>query len=138
MKPIAVRSLSHAQPPPRRRALLAAALRTAVAASVPFPLRSARAGTDPEWPTRAVRFITLAAPGAGTDAVARTLADALSRRWRQPVVIDNRPGGDGIVSIETFLAAREGNHTLLFNPNGVWTALPLTDTNSSLSTRCAT
>jgi tripartite-type tricarboxylate transporter receptor subunit TctC len=77
------------------------------------------------WPVRTVRLITLAAPGAGTDAVARTLADALSRRWGQPVVVDNRPGGDGIVSIETFLAAREGNHTLLFNPTGVWTALHL-------------
>jgi tripartite-type tricarboxylate transporter receptor subunit TctC len=40
-------------------------------------------------------------------------------------VIDNRPGGEGIVSVETFLAAREGNHTLLFNPIGAWTALPL-------------
>ena len=40
-------------------------------------------------------------------------------------MIDNRPGGEGIVSIETFLAAREGNHTLLFNPIGAWTALPL-------------
>ena len=125
MKPIAVRSLSDAEPVPQRRAFLVAALGTAVGAALSFPLRGARAGADPAWPTRTVRFITLAAPGAGTDAVARTLADALSRRWGQPVVIDNRPGGDGIVSIETFLAAREGNHTLLFNPNGVWTALPL-------------
>jgi tripartite-type tricarboxylate transporter receptor subunit TctC len=124
MKPIAVRSLSDAEPVPQRRAFLVAALETAVGAALSFPLRGARAGADPAWPTRTVRF-TLAAPGAGTDAVARTLADALSRRWGQPVVIDNRPGGDGIVSIETFLAAREGNHTLLFNPNGVWTALPL-------------
>ena len=72
-----------------------------------------------------MRLVTLAAPGAGTDAVARTLAEALGRRWGQPVVVDNRPGGDGIVSVETFLAAREGNHTLLFNPTGVWTALHL-------------
>jgi tripartite-type tricarboxylate transporter receptor subunit TctC len=78
-----------------------------------------------------VRLITLAAPGAGTDAVGRTLADALGRRWQQPVIIDNRPGGEGIVSIETFLAAREGNHTLLFNPTGVWTALPLIHENLS-------
>lgn len=76
------------------------------------------------WPRRTVRLVTLAAAGAGTDAVARTLADALSKRWRQPVIVDNRPGGDGIVSIETFLAARE-DHVLLFNPTGVWTALHL-------------
>jgi tripartite-type tricarboxylate transporter receptor subunit TctC len=123
MKPIAARSLSDAEPVPQRRTFLAAALGTALGAALSIPLR--RAYADAVWPTRTVRFITLAAPGAGTDAVARTLADALSRRWAQPVVIDNRPGGEGIVSVETFLAAREGNHTLLFNPIGAWTALPL-------------
>ena len=123
MKPIAARLLSDAKPVPQRRTFLAAVLGTALGAAVSIPLRQAHA--DAAWPTRTVRFITLAAPGAGTDAVARTLADALSRRWAQPVVIDNRPGGEGIVSIETFLAAREGNHTLLFNPIGAWTALPL-------------
>ena len=51
--------------------------------------------------------------------------EALARRWGQPVIVDNRPGGEGIVSIETFLAAREGNHTLLFNPSGTWTTLHL-------------
>src|SRR5260221_11906025 len=104
---------------PPRRALLMSALAAALAA----PLLGARARADAAWPTRTVRLITLAAAGAGTDAIARVLADALSRRWGQPVVVDNRPGGDGIVSIETFLAAREGNHTLLFNPTGVWPAL---------------
>jgi tripartite-type tricarboxylate transporter receptor subunit TctC len=83
------------------------------------------AQTDPSWPVRTVRLISLAAAGGGTDAVARVLAEALSRRWGQPVIVDNRPGGEGIVSIETFLAAREGNHTLLFNPSGTWTTLHL-------------
>jgi tripartite-type tricarboxylate transporter receptor subunit TctC len=97
----------------------------AVGSALSRPLLGTPAVAQVSWPVRTVRLITLAAPGAGTDAVARTLADALSRRWGQPVVVDNRPGGDGIVSIETFLAAREGNHTLLFNPTGVWTALHL-------------
>ena len=129
MRPTATLSFSAApaRSAPTRRALLGAALATAVAA--PLPGTPARA--QPAWPTRTVRLVTLAAPGAGTDAVARTLADALSRRWEQPVVIDNRPGGEGIVSIETFLAAREGNHTLLFNPTGVWTALQLMHENLS-------
>ena len=83
------------------------------------------AQTDPPWPARTVRLISLAAAGGGTDAVARVLAEALSKRWGQPVIVDNRPGGEGIVSIETFLAAREGNHTLLFNPAGTWTTLHL-------------
>jgi tripartite-type tricarboxylate transporter receptor subunit TctC len=77
------------------------------------------------WPERTVRLISLAAAGGGTDAVARVLAEALAKRWGRPVIVDNRPGGEGIVSIETFLAAREGNHTLLFNPSGTWTTMHL-------------
>jgi tripartite-type tricarboxylate transporter receptor subunit TctC len=92
------------------------------------------ARADVSWPTRTVRLITLAAPGAGTDAVARTLAEALSHRWGQSVIVDNRPGGEGIVSIETFLAARDGNHTLLFNPRGVWTTLHLLHEQLSFDT----
>jgi tripartite-type tricarboxylate transporter receptor subunit TctC len=123
MKKIASRSVSAriGRSDQTRRALLMAAVGSALSR----PLLDAPAVAQVSWPLRTVRLITLAAPGAGTDAVARTLADALSRRWGQPVVVDNRPGGDGIVSIETFLAAREGNHTLLFNPTGVWTALHL-------------
>jgi tripartite-type tricarboxylate transporter receptor subunit TctC len=129
MKPSPTRSISVAlaRSAPTRRALFGAALGAALSA----PLQSIPAGAEAVWPTRTVRLVTLAAPGAGTDAVGRTLADALSRRWEQPVVIDNRPGGEGIVSIETFLAAREGNHTLLFNPTGVWTALHLIHENLS-------
>lgn len=120
MEPTTARLLSTAQCPSRR-----AFLATALVAFLSATLRSAPAGADVAWPTRTVRLITLAAPGAGTDAVARTLAEALSHRWGQPVIVDNRPGGDGIVSIEAFLAAREGNHTLLFNPTGIWTTLHL-------------
>ena len=79
---------------------------------------------DAAWPSRTVRLVTLAAPGQSTDAVARSLAEVLSRRWGQPVVVDNRPGGEGIISIEAFLAARDG-HTLLFNPTGTWTGIHL-------------
>lgn len=90
-----------------------------------IPAKMLSAAPDKEWPSRSVRLVTLAAAGSGADAVARTVADALSRRWRQPVVVDNRPGGEGIVSVETFLAARHDQHTLLFNPSSVWTALHL-------------
>lgn len=103
--------------PPRR--VLLGGLAALVLAARP----DARA-QDTVWPSRIVRLVTLASPGASTDAVARTLADALSRRWGQPVVVDNRPGGDGVISIEVFLAARDG-HTLLLNPTGTWTGIHL-------------
>jgi tripartite-type tricarboxylate transporter receptor subunit TctC len=120
MVPMTARSMPTVHCAPRRTFL-----GSFLAASMSAVLPSAPARADVAWPSRTVRLITLAAPGAGTDAVARTLGDALSRHWGKPVIVDNRPGGDGIVSIETFLAAREGNHTLLFNPGGVWTTLHL-------------
>jgi tripartite-type tricarboxylate transporter receptor subunit TctC len=76
------------------------------------------------WPTRPVTVIVPFGPGSGTDLVVRLLAPRLSERWRQPVVVDNRPGADGIVGVQTFVSARDG-HTLLFTPGGQVTLSPL-------------
>jgi tripartite-type tricarboxylate transporter receptor subunit TctC len=48
------------------------------------------------YPQRAVRFILPFGPGAGVDITARMLAERLAARWGKPVVVENRPGGDGI------------------------------------------
>src|SRR5260370_16128515 len=119
METTAVRSPSSVRRRTSRRTFLAVGL----AAPLYALLRNDPARADTAWPARTVRLFTLAAPGAGTDAVARIVADGLSRRWQQPVIVDNRPGGQGIVSIEAFLAAREGNHALPFNPARVWPPL---------------
>ena len=75
------------------------------------------------WPTRPVRFIVTLGAGSGADIGARLLADRLSRRWGQPVIVDNRPGGDGIVAINTFVSAHD-DHVLLFSPTASFTAHP--------------
>jgi tripartite-type tricarboxylate transporter receptor subunit TctC len=95
------------------------------AMALAVPAKTLRSAPNTAWPNRSVRLVTGAAAGSGSDAVARTVADALSRRWRQPVIVDNRPGGEGIVSIQTFLAGHHDQHTLLFNPSSVWTVLHL-------------
>src|ERR1700754_2861772 len=59
------------------------------------------------YPTRTVRFILPFAPASGTDIMARLFADRLAARWGKPVVIENRPGGDGLVSIGTFANASD-------------------------------
>ena len=76
------------------------------------------------WPTRPVKLIVPFGPGSGQDVVARLLAPRLSERWRQPVVVDNRPGADGIVGVQAFAAATD-HHTLLFTPAGQVTLSPL-------------
>lgn len=76
------------------------------------------------WPQRNVRFIIPLGPGSGVDITARLLADKLSERWGQPVVVENRPGGDAIVAINSVLGAKD-DHILLFAPASTFTAHPL-------------
>jgi tripartite-type tricarboxylate transporter receptor subunit TctC len=76
-----------------------------------------------DWPMRPVRFIVTLGAGSGADIGARLFADRLSQRWGQPVVVENRPGGDGIVAINAFVGAHD-DHVLLFSPTASFTAHP--------------
>ena len=75
------------------------------------------------WPNRPVHFIISLGPGSGVDIGARLFADKLSARWGQPIVVENRPGGDGMVAITSFLGAKD-DHTLLVSPVSSFTAHP--------------
>src|SRR3954449_13235307 len=77
------------------------------------------------YPQRPVRFILQFGPGAGVDITARMIADKLSARWGKAVVVENRPGGDGLVAINAFTSAND-DHTLLFVPTSAFTAHPYT------------
>ena len=76
------------------------------------------------WPTQTVKFVIPLGPGAGVDITARLVADKLSAKWGQPVVVENRPGGDAFVAITGVLSAND-THTLLFAPASTFTAHPL-------------
>ncbi len=77
----------------------------------------------PAWPQRTVKFIIPLGPGAGVDITARLFADKLSARWGQPVVVENRPGGDAVVAITSVIGAHD-DHVLLFAPASTFTAHP--------------
>jgi tripartite-type tricarboxylate transporter receptor subunit TctC len=100
-----------------RRAVLSFGLASAVV------LAALRAGRAAAWPQRPVRFIVPFGPGAGADIGARVFAERLQALWGQPVVIENRPGGDSIVAITAFLNAND-DHTFLFAPAGNFTVHP--------------
>jgi len=59
---------------------------------------------QPGWPQRPLRFILAQPAGSGPDILARYIADQLARVWGQPIVIDNKPGGQNIIG--TLNAAR--------------------------------
>jgi len=96
-------------------ALVAGAIAGLVAFAAPSQAQS--------WPNRTVKFIVPFGPGAGADIGARLFAERLSKIWGQPVVVENRPGGDSIVAITAFLSAND-DHVFLFGPSGNFTVHP--------------
>src|SRR5437588_9040998 len=97
-----------------------AAFLSLLCALIVLPASSARADS---WPQRPVKFIVPFGPGAGVDIGARLLADRLPARWGKPVIIENRPGADGLVAIQAFVAAND-DHILLCSPSGSFTVHP--------------
>jgi tripartite-type tricarboxylate transporter receptor subunit TctC len=82
---------------------------------------SASAGT---WPERTVRITTPFGPGISPDVAARTLGDALAKRWKQPIIVENRPGADTMVGTQAFLNSGD-DHGLLFTTHSTFTVIPL-------------
>jgi len=97
----------------KKIALLAIAIALSVLSLHAVP---ARAQT---WPQRSVKFVLPLGPGAGADISARLFADQLTKRWGRPVVVENRPGGDGVIAINAVLSARD-DHTLLWGPSSTF------------------
>ena len=117
------------QLPMNRRAVLATILGAASAA-----VCSRAYSQAPVWPSRPVRIITHGAPGAAPDLAARIWSEKLSARWKQPVLIDNKPGGDGIIAVQAMLAARDG-HALFFGPHFIYGVLHNTNHDIAIKPR---
>jgi tripartite-type tricarboxylate transporter receptor subunit TctC len=75
-------------------------------------LGAAPAIADP-WPQRPVRIVVPVGAGGGPDMTARLFADRLAQRWKQPVVVENRPGADGLTGVSAFAGTRD-DHVLMF------------------------
>ena len=67
-----------------------------------------------DWPQRTVRLIVPVGAGTAPDIAARLFAERLAERWKQPVVVENRPGADGIVGVGAFAGMRD-EYALLFS-----------------------
>src|SRR6516164_8226060 len=85
-------------------------LQTAGAAALPAVPRIAWAQA---YPTRSVRIIDAFAPGGGTDIVARLMGQWLSERLGQPLIIENRQGGNGNIGTQAVVNSAPDGYTLL-------------------------
>ncbi len=76
------------------------------------------AGTAQPFPSKPVRIFVALSPGSATDVLVRAIAPRLGDAWRQPVLVENRPGGAGAVAGTAMLAADPDGHTLMAYSDG--------------------
>jgi tripartite-type tricarboxylate transporter receptor subunit TctC len=76
------------------------------------------AGAQAAWPTRAVTLVVPFPPGGGTDTGARIVAQKLSARWGQQVVVDNKGGAAGQIGADLVAKARPDGYTILMGNIG--------------------
>ena len=69
------------------------------------------------WPERGVKIITSFPAGTGGDLSARLYAERLALRWGKSVIVENKPGADGILAVTAVIGMRD-NHTLLYTNGG--------------------
>jgi len=101
----------------RRRALMGALASVAVT-----PALAA-------WPDRPIRLVVAYPAGGGTDLMARAVGQKLSEILGQPVVIENRSGGNGTIGTQAVAQGRPDGYTLLFANGGEFALKPLLESN---------
>jgi tripartite-type tricarboxylate transporter receptor subunit TctC len=92
------------------RNLIAAAC-VAVACAAPVVVRAAEPVAL--FPSKPIRWVVPFAAGGATDVIARMVAQKMTENWGQPVIIDNKPGGTGIVGSEAVKQAAPDGYTIL-------------------------
>ncbi len=91
----------------QRRELLLAVTGGAFAAALPLAARAQ------DYPNRPIRIIVPSAPGGGADSNARTMAAAMSQILGQSIVVENKPGGSGIISDMAVIQSKPDGYTVL-------------------------
>lgn len=92
--------------------------------AIAIALASTTACIAQSYPVKPVRFISPYAPGGGTDTMARVLAQRLSENLGRQVIVENRPGGGGIVGTEAAAKAPPDGYTILLGSKGPLTVNP--------------
>jgi tripartite-type tricarboxylate transporter receptor subunit TctC len=78
----------------------------------------AGAAAAQSYPSKPVRFLAGQPPGGATDLFARMVAQKLTETWKQPVIVEHRPGASGSIALELTAKAPPDGHTLVFSTAG--------------------
>lgn len=83
---------------------------------------STRAFGEPKhFPSQAIRFVVPFPPGSGTDSTARVFAKVIGELTGQPAIVENKPGANGVIAVQSALAAPADGHTIFFGSNTTFT-----------------
>lgn len=77
-----------------------------------------------EYPKRVVKIVVGYEPGGAADVAARAVARQLSIIWKRSVIVENRPGADGMLAVIAVGKAAPDGYTLLSAPSNVWSIFP--------------
>ena len=94
------------------RALQRAAFATLIATGIAVTAAQGIAQAQPYYPTKPVRIVVGFSAGSATDITARMIAPRLAEKWRQPVIVENRPGAGGTLAAAMVAKATPDGHTL--------------------------
>jgi tripartite-type tricarboxylate transporter receptor subunit TctC len=97
-------------------------LTAAMAALVPGSLL---ASSPVAYPTKPIRLVVTFAPGGGTDIFARAIAQKYNETWGQPIIVDNRAGGNGNIGSDMVAKAQPDGYTILVTTNATIVINPL-------------
>jgi len=95
-------------------------MRLCLAAVFAFAMAAAHA----EYPDKPIHFVVPFAAGGGADALARAVADGMSKHLKQSVIVDNKPGGDATIAGQFVKAAAPDGYTILFGSNTGFSGAP--------------
>jgi tripartite-type tricarboxylate transporter receptor subunit TctC len=82
------------------------------------PSTELRTGSGQAFPARPIRMLVAFAPGGNTDILARAVSTRMTESWGKPVVVDNRPGGSGLLAAEIVAKAAPDGHTVFVASTG--------------------
>ena len=99
-------------------------MRRLISLALAMVLSAAAAQAQTAWPTKPIRMIVGFAAGGSTDVTARIIAQALSERLGQPVVIENRTGAGGNIGADAVAKADPDGYTLLMTTSSTFAANP--------------
>ena len=99
--------------------------RVAIAASLSsLPLAASAQGAE-SYPDKPIQIVVPFAPGGGSDTLARAVGQKLGERWKQPVIVVNKPGADGNIGAQFVAAAPKDGYTLMVLDVGTLTIGPV-------------